>query len=138
MELPSYCASVVINHDPFHPARHREVKTLTGPAPIKYLTPKTRRPFIVLRNGEAVLRKDWGQIVGNLDTINIVMLPQGGGDDDGGSNVGQIIMMIIVAIVAYYTGVYVGGEEYLALGNAAGYAAQAAVAAVGNPLIITF
>ena len=27
-----FSANVVINHDPFHPGRHREVKHLTGPA----------------------------------------------------------------------------------------------------------
>lgn len=134
MSNQTFSASVVISHNPFHPVRGREVKTLTGPAPIKYLTPKTRRPFIVLRNGEAVLRKDWGQLVGNLDTINIVMLPQGGGDDDGGSNVGQVIMMIVVAYLAYLS----GGAATAAWGQTAGYVAQAAVSIIGTPMVITF
>lgn len=130
-----FSANVVINHDPFHPGRHREVKHLTGPAPIKYLTPKTRRPFIVLRNGEAVLRKDWDQIVANHDTINVVMLPQGGGGDGGGSNAGQIVMMIVVAVLSYFTAGWAAGAYASWAGVAANSAAAMAAGGLAGAIV---
>lgn len=123
-------ALAVTVRDPFHPLKTREVIELSGPTPIRALAPGTRQPFIILRNGEAVLRADWDQPVADGDLLAVVLLPQGG-DDDGGSNVGQIIMMIIVIIIAYYTGIYVGAEW----GAAAGNVAQAAVGIIGSALV---
>jgi len=47
------------SRDPFHPLRHREVRALDCAGPIAALAPQTDQPFIILRNGEAVLRADW-------------------------------------------------------------------------------
>jgi hypothetical protein len=123
-------ATCIYHRDPFHPHRSREVRELTGPAQIKHLAPKTKQPFIILRNGEAVLRADWDQVISTGDLLSIVLLPQGGGDD-GGSNVLQVILMIVVAVLSFYTGGAVGA----AYGAGYGAAAQAAVGIVGAVLV---
>jgi len=123
-------ATCIYHRDPFHPHRGREVRELTGPAQIKHLAPKTKQPFIILRNGEAVLRADWDQVISTGDLLSIVLLPQGGGDD-GGSNVLQVILMIVVAVLSFYTGGAVGA----AYGAGYGAAAQAAVGIVGAVLV---
>ena len=123
-------ATCIYHRDPFHPHRGREVRELTGPAQIKHLAPKTKQPFIILRNGEAVMRADWDQVISTGDLLSIVLLPQGGGDD-GGSNVLQVILMIVVAVLSFYTGGAVGA----AYGAGYGAAAQAAVGIVGAVLV---
>lgn len=123
-------ATCIYHRDPFHPHRGREVRELTGPAQIKHLAPKTKQPFIILRNGEAVLRADWDQVISTGDLLSVVLLPQGGGDD-GGSNVLQVILMIIVVILSVWTGGAVGA----AYGAGYGAAAQAAVGIVGAVLV---
>lgn len=124
----AHCVTV---RDPLNPWRHRDISTLTGPAPIRALAPITDKPFIILRNSEPVLRKDWDQEVKSGDLMAVVMLPQGGDDSD----VGQILAMIVVAVVAYYTGVWVGGDGGLGMGATAGNFAQAAVGIVGSALV---
>jgi hypothetical protein len=120
----AHCVTV---RDPLNPWRHRDISTLTGPAPIKALAPITDRPFIILRNSEPVLRKDWDQEVKSGDLMAVVMLPQGGDD----SNVGQILAMIVVAVLSYYTGGAVGA----AYGSTAGSIASAAVGIIGSALV---
>lgn len=120
-------ARCVTIRDPLNPWRHRELAELTGPAPIRAVAPVTDRPFIILRNGEAVLRADWDQPVADGDLLAVVLLPQGGDDSD----IGQILMMIVVAVLSYYTGGAVGA----AYGSGWGYAAQAAVGIVGAMLV---
>lgn len=122
-------AQCVTVRDPFHPMRNREIRTLEAAGPISALAPDTKQPFIILRNGQAVLRKDWDQPVSDGDLLAVVLLPQGGGD--GGSDVGRVLMMIVVAIAAYYTGGAVG----TAYGAGWGAAAQAAVGMVGAVLV---
>lgn len=122
-------AQCVTVRDPFHPMRNREIRTLEAAGPISALAPDTNQPFIILRNGQAVLRKDWDQPVSDGDLLAVVLLPQGGGD--GGSDVGRVLMMIVVAIAAYYTGGAVG----TAYGAGWGAAAQAAVGMVGAVLV---
>jgi hypothetical protein len=122
----AHCITV---RDPFHPMRHRELRELSGPAPIRALAPVTSQPFIIIRNGEAVLRADWDQPVAHGDQLAVVMLPQGGDDSD----IGQILAMIVVMVVAFYTGVYVGGAEWG--GAVAGQVASAAVGIVGSALV---
>lgn len=89
-------ATLVRMTDPFHPMRGREIVQLAGPGPLAACAPKTDKPFIILRNGEAVLRADWQQPVERGDLIAVVLLPQGG----GGSNPLKIVLMIAVAIYA--------------------------------------
>lgn len=122
-------AQCVTVRDPFHPMRNREIRTLEAAGPISALAPDTNQPFIILRNGQAVLRKDWDHTVSDGDLLAVVLLPQGGGD--GGSDVGRVLMMIVVAIAAYYTGGAVG----TAYGAGWGAAAQAAVGMVGAVLV---
>ncbi|MGL6245653.1 host specificity factor TipJ family phage tail protein [Pseudomonas sp.] len=122
-----FSATCVTVRDPFHPLRHREVAELTAPAPIRSLAPATDKPFIILRNGEAVLRADWDQPINNADLLAVVLLPQGG---DGGSDVMRVILMIVVAVVSIYTGMPVASG-----GLGWGAAAQAAVGIVGAALV---
>ena len=63
--------------DPFHPMRNREVRRLDCAGPIRAIAPQTDQPFIILRNGEAVLRADWDQPVEAGDLLAVVLLPQG-------------------------------------------------------------
>ena len=93
-------AQCVTVRDPFHPAKSREIRTLDCAGPISALAPETKQPFIILRNGQAVLRADWDQPVADGDLMAVVLLPQGG--DDGGSDVLRIVLMIVVLVVAWY------------------------------------
>lgn len=94
-------ATLVRVHDPFHPLRGREIVPLIGPGPLSACAPQTDQPFIILRNGQAVLRADWHQPVERDDLIAVVLLPQGGG---GGSNPLRAVLMIAVAIFAPHIG----------------------------------
>lgn len=94
-------ATLVRCHDPFHPLRGREIVPLIGPGPLSACAPQTDQPFIILRNGQAVLRADWHQPVERDDLIAVVLLPQGGG---GGSNPLRAVLMIAVAIFAPHIG----------------------------------
>ncbi len=94
-------ATLVRCHDPFHPLRGREIVPLAGLGPLSACAPQTDQPFIILRNGQAVLRADWHQPVERDDLIAVVLLPQGGG---GGSNPLRAVLMIAVAIFAPHIG----------------------------------
>jgi hypothetical protein len=95
--VSAFSAHCVTIRDPFHPLRHREVVRLDGPGPISALAPATTQPFLIMRNGEAVLRKDWDQPVSDGDLMAVVLLPQGG---RGGSDVLKIVLMVVIAIYA--------------------------------------
>ena len=94
-------ATLIRCHDPFHPLRGREIVPLAGLGPLSACAPQTDQPFIILRNGQAVLRADWHQPVERDDLIAVVLLPQGGG---GGSNPLRAVLMIAVAIFAPHIG----------------------------------
>jgi hypothetical protein len=113
-------AQCVTVRDPFHPMRGREIKTLDCAGPISALAPATQQPFIILRNGEAVLRADWDQPVANGDLMAVVLLPQGG--NGGGSDVLRIVLMIVVIIFAWYVAP--------GLATSLGYAANGSAAAM--------
>lgn len=132
MAMRSFSAHVMTVRDPFHPCRSRDIRPLDCEAPIRALAPATDKPFVILRNGEAVLRKDWDQPVADGDLLAVVLLPQGGGG--GGSNPLKIILTIVVA----YFAPYLGGALSSAMGvtSAAGIAAvTAAVGMVGAALV---
>lgn len=124
-------AQCVTVRDPFHPLRGREIKTLECAGPISALAPDTKQPFIILRNGQAVLRADWDQPVSDGDLLAVVLLPQGG---DGGSDPLRIVLMIVVMVVAWYyapaVAGYFGGTS---AGAVAG--AQMAIGMVGMALV---
>lgn len=118
---------VVTVHDPFHPLRGREVRQLRNRRRISKLVPKTDRPFVVLVDGQPVLRQDWGRKVGGDQVVVIFMLPQGG----GGSNPLRIIGMLAIVAASFVLGPIVGGF----LGSTLGIGATAA-AAIGSPLVM--
>ncbi|AJD82858.1 central tail fiber J [Achromobacter phage 83-24] len=96
----------------------------------------TRRlPFLVVRNGQPLLEKQFSTRVTKDDHISIIHMPKGGG---GGSNPLQAIMIIAVAVAAAYTGAWVGGANGLAMGAGWGAAASAAVMIGGTLLLSMF
>lgn len=101
-------AIVTTVHDPFHPMRGREVRLVQHQASIGELAPVTQKPFVCIRNGQAVLRKDWGEKVVDGEVIAFVTLPQGGGG--GGSNPLRILLMVAVMWAAPYAGNYLAGQ----------------------------
>mgnify|MGYP001765461545 CR=1 FL=1 len=125
--MPTFKAHVWTVRDPFHPLKGREIAEIGKPCPIADLAPATRQPFIILRNGEAVLRADWSQPVADGDLLAVVLLPQGGDDSD----IGRIVLMIVVAVLSYYTAGAVGA----AYGSGWGAAAGAAVGMVGSMIV---
>lgn len=112
----AHCVTV---RDPFHPARNREIAEIDAPASIGSLAPVTKQPFIILRNGEAVLRADWDQPVADGDLLAVVLLPQDGGD--GGSDPLRIILTIIVIVISIW---------FPPAAGLAGWQAAAAAAAI--------
>jgi hypothetical protein len=75
----------------------RNVVEVDGSNTISELDPKWNTPYIAFLDGNAILRKDWGQelVEGNtLVFIDAKAIPQGGGD--GGSNPLRIVLMIAV------------------------------------------
>lgn len=93
----NFTAHVITVRDPFHPLRNRTVRRLEAAGPIAALAPQTDQPFIILRNGEAVLRADWQQPVQQGDLLAVVLLPQGGGK---GSNPLKIILSVAMSVFA--------------------------------------
>jgi len=126
-EVPLGYATLVKVPDPFHPLKGREIVPLMAAGPFSACAPKTEQPFIILRNGEAVLRADWCQMVSEGDLIAVVLLPQGGGG--GGSNPLKIVLMLAVSIFAPYVATTFLGAGGLVSG-AIGLAANALVSAI--------
>ena len=121
-------AQVVTVRDPFHPMRNREIRTLECAGPISALAPETKQPFIILRNGQAVLRADWDQPVADGDLMAVVLLPQGG--DNGGSDVLRVVLMIVVLVVAWYAAPYLAAYAGVSVS-----VAQSALGIVGMALV---
>lgn len=111
--------------------RNREITGISSPLAIGDLAPKTKQPFIILRNGEAVLRADWNQPVSDGDLMAVVLLPQGG---DGGSDVLRIVLMVVVMVVAWYYAPTLAGAFGGTSAGAVGVA-QAAIGIVGAALV---
>lgn len=123
-------ACCITVRDPYHPLRNREIRALEGPAPISALAPATTQPFIIMRNGEAVLRKDWDQPVADGDLMAVVLLPQGG----RGSNVLRIVLMVAVAVFAQWAAPYIGSA--LGVSGSVGIGIiQGAIGLIGSALI---
>lgn len=129
--VSAFSAHCVTIRDPFHPLRHREVVRLDGPGPISALAPTTTQPFIIMRNGQALLRKDWNQPVSDGDLLAVVLLPQGG---RGGSDVLRIVLMVVIAVFAYQVAPWVGGQ--FGITSAGGIAAiQGGIGILGSALV---
>jgi sulfur carrier protein ThiS len=123
---------VITVHDPFHPLRGREVREFRRKRCIKALTPKTDKPFVVLVDGQPVMRKDWDQTVSGDQIMTIVMLPQGGGG--GGSNPLQVVLMIAVIVVSIQFGPEVGG--LIGFSGATATAVGQALIMVGGSMLV--
>lgn len=89
----AHCVTV---RDPFHPDMSREMRPLRASGPIRALAPATAQPFVILRNGQAILRADWDLPVEDGDLLAVVLLPQGG----GGSNPLKLVLMLAVTTFA--------------------------------------
>lgn len=122
---------VVTVHDPFHPMRGREVRQLRNRRRICNLAPKTDKPFVVLVDGQPVLRENWDRSVGGDQIVTIVMLPQGGGG--GGSNPLRIVLTLAVIAIAFT----LGGPLGAAMGLEGLGLSAAAATAVGTAAIMT-
>lgn len=92
-------AHAITVRNPFNPAMGREMRALTIPLPLFTLAPTGSYPFIILRNGQAVLRAQWSELILDGDIIHVVVLPMGGG---GGSNPMQIVAMLAVMVFAFW------------------------------------
>lgn len=128
-------ASLVVVRNPFHPAKDREQYAVAPGQTFADLAPKAG-VFIILRNGQAVLRKDWQAPARDGDLIAIIFLPRGGG---GGSNPLKIVLSIAVAIFAPQLAVAMLGETLAATaiigGITVGQIAGIGISLVGNALI---
>lgn len=109
------------------------------PCAIKSLAPKWDTPFIALKNGQAVLRKDWGKRIKHGDVlafVDVAAMPQGG--DSGASDA---LRIVLVLAVMYYTMGSGGGWLLGAAGSstAAGtfgaYALQAGAMYAGMAIV---
>jgi hypothetical protein len=127
-------ASCVTVRDPFNPHASREFRAIHADCPIEVLAIKEPVPFIILRNGEPVMRADWDQSVKDGDIFAVVVLPEG---DDGGSNPLQLILMMAVMVFAPYAGTWVAGQmgATLATGSMAAGMVSAASVMVGMALV---
>lgn len=130
-------ATLVHVRDPFHPGMSREVHGVLAGSTLAELAPRTEAPFIILRNGEAVLRADWDQTVSAGDVVAVVHLPRGGGK----SNPLRFVLMIAVAMVAPAVGQAVawsaasGSAISVAGFNTIAAAVSAAVGIAGTALV---
>lgn len=104
-------ATLVKCSDPFHPLRGREIVELAAPGPISACAPKTDQPFIILRNGEVILRTDWCRPVEERDLISVVLLPQGGG---GGSNPLKVVLQLALTFFAPEIGAWANTSLFAA------------------------
>jgi hypothetical protein len=130
--MRAVCVTV---RDPFHPARHRDVREVGKRRAIRTLAPKTNAPFIAVLNGQAIMRADWGRKLADGDALAFVVLPRGGGG--GGSNPLKLILTIAVMFYAPYLVNFMAGSGFVGATAAgswmagAGFAGTLAVAGVG-------
>jgi len=90
-------------------------------------------PYIIVADGEGVLRADWHRRVDEFTTVSVIILPEGGG---GGSNPLRAVMMLAVVALSGPVGAWAGGM--LAGATAAsvmGAAASAATMLVGSMVV---
>lgn len=132
-------AALVVVRNPFHPALGREQRDIRVGTRLVDVAPAGNIPFIVMLNGQAVLRKDWQQEVDRDDIVAIIYLPRGGGGGGGGSNPLKIVLMIAVAVIAPQIAFGLLGETLAATtiigGLTYGTVLSAAIGFIGNALI---
>lgn len=110
--------------------------THVAPCAIADLDPHWQRPYIALRNGQPVLRRDWRQRADADDIIVFIdaaAIPQGGGG--GGSNPLNIILQIgLLAISGGLSAGISAGLNFAAEGFGA-LVVRGAVGLIGSALI---
>ncbi|WP_287110979.1 host specificity factor TipJ family phage tail protein [Methylobacillus sp.] len=97
-------ATLNIATNPFNPTLDRIQKPIIRRVKINTLVKREKidlnKPVICMKNGEAVLRKDWGTtVIKDGDVVSFVYLPEGGG---GGSSPLRMVLMIAVMTFAPY------------------------------------
>ena len=106
-------ACVHMLHNPFMPARGRDIFAVDHPITIREWLNEAgitefERPTICLFNGEAVLRDQWNKItIGLSDIVTFITLPQGGGG--GGGKILRSVLTIAVMVAAPYAGAALAG-----------------------------
>ena len=106
-------ACVHMLHNPFMPARGRDIFAVDHPITIREWLDEAgiiefERPTICLFNGEAVLREQWYKItIGLSDIVTFITLPQGGGG--GGGKILRSVLTIAVMVAAPYAGAALAG-----------------------------
>lgn len=96
LDAPGFSASITVASDPFRPSWHEPARVITAPVPLAATEPATELPHILLRNGQPVLRAQWGELVQHGDAITWVCLPQSG-DSSG------ILRLVALAVISYFT-----------------------------------
>ena len=90
-------------------------------------------PYIIIGDGEGILRAEWGSLVSDFESVSVIVLPEGG----GGSNPLRAVMMLAVIALSGPVGAWAGG--LFAAGSTAavfaGAAASAAVMMVGSMVV---
>lgn len=126
-------ATVIYSHNPFHPARDRQIVSLKRKRSIAKLAPKTSAPFICLLNGKPLLRKDngWKRTISDKDVVAFVVVPQG-----GKLNPLRLIAAIAVAIIAPEIAAYLAQPSFLGLTTEFAISAlTAGISFAGNALV---
>lgn len=96
-------AHLVVAPNPLMLLARSELRTIDGPCALFHLAPKTHLPFIILKNGLPVMRRDWTEPVMEGDLITVRMLPQDGGG--GGSNPLKVVLSIAITAFAPQLGI---------------------------------
>lgn len=140
MILRPAMAHCVMVRDPFHPHTGRELRAVPvintdgQLQPIRAVIPASEAPFIVLHNGQPVLREDWDNPLAADDLVAVIYLPQGGGG--GGSNPLRIVLMLAVMVYApVLASELIGINGAAVLGSTGVAAVQAGVAMAGMALV---
>lgn len=126
-------AHAITVRDPFNPGISREFQEITDPSPISALALQGNKPFIILRNGEAVLRDDWHLDIADGDILHVMILPQN--LDGGGSNPMQVVMMIALTVAAPGLGNLAVGAAWGAAATTASSIAAATIMVGGSMLV---
>lgn len=90
-------------------------------------------PYIIIGDGEGVLRAEWHRRVDEFTTVSVIILPEGG---DGGSNPLRAVMMLAVVALSGPVGAWAGGVFAGATAaSVMGAAASAATMLVGSMVV---
>lgn len=124
----------MVVRNPWNPHGSRELFPATMEMTLADIEVESDCPYIILADGEAILRSDWNTLVADYQHVVVVTLPQGG----DGSNPLQAVLMLVVIVASIYTGgaaaALYGGATTTA-GAMAGALASSAVMMVGSMVV---